>query len=162
MHVWGEHIAVEPIHDIRSTALWAVLKRCGPMECGRIWPSSFSVFIDNNDREAVLEASPLLEPLHRSTRSTDIHVDRAVACALQASLRLEAFSIVRAVIADILTSPSTRLRLRAVLVEVDSGLRVRRGVFPVVLVVDTSYPVDGIAPDAVGHMRGGYTGKGRK
>lgn len=69
------------------------------MECGRIWSSSFSVFIENNDREVVLEA-PLLEPLHRSTKSTDIHVGFEVACALQASLRLEAFSIVRAVIAD--------------------------------------------------------------
>jgi hypothetical protein len=34
---------------------------------------------------------------------------------------------------------------------------------PVMLVVDTSYQVDGMAPEAVGHMRGGgHTGNGRK
>lgn len=127
------------------------------------WPSLFSVFIENNDREVVLEASPLVEPLHRSTKSTDIHVDRAVALrppgvaspgsVLDRPCRnRRQFHVAQHALATSSRSPKGRFRLR-----------VRRGVFPVMLVVDTSYPIDGIAPDAVGHMRGGgYTEKGRK
>ena len=90
----------------------------------------------------VLETPPLLEALQHLTQGTDVHVDRAVARALESPLRLKTLDHTRGDRRQAHVAKQSLDDLQPFAVEVDRSLRVGGGFLRLEIVVDGGEQLD--------------------